>query len=126
MYLVHFGIKGQRWGVRRFQNPDGSLNSLGLRNKAKQESKVQRKELHKMNQTGKKSILGPTGSYSTNRRTMSRRVKRAQQYMTKNSSLSLSEALAKSTAHDKAVTKAWVGTLGTVLAGSILIGQLGG
>lgn len=28
-YLVHHGIKGQRWGVRRFQNPDGSLTSAG-------------------------------------------------------------------------------------------------
>ena len=23
--LMHFGVKGQRWGVRRYQNPDGSL-----------------------------------------------------------------------------------------------------
>ena len=28
-YLAHHGIKGQRWGVRRFQNPDGSLTSAG-------------------------------------------------------------------------------------------------
>lgn len=28
-YLAHFGIKGQKWGVRRFQNPDGSLTSAG-------------------------------------------------------------------------------------------------
>ena len=27
--LYHHGIKGQRWGVRRFQNPDGSLKSAG-------------------------------------------------------------------------------------------------
>lgn len=27
--LYHFGIKGQRWGVRRYQNPDGSLTVLG-------------------------------------------------------------------------------------------------
>ena len=27
--LYHFGIKGQRWGVRRYQNPDGSLTALG-------------------------------------------------------------------------------------------------
>lgn len=30
-YLVHHGIKGQRWGVRRFQNTDGSLTSAGKR-----------------------------------------------------------------------------------------------
>lgn len=28
-YLEHHGIKGQRWGVRRFQNEDGSLTPLG-------------------------------------------------------------------------------------------------
>lgn len=27
--LSHHGIKGQRWGVRRFQNPDGTLTELG-------------------------------------------------------------------------------------------------
>lgn len=27
--LMHYGIKGQKWGVRRFQNPDGSLTNLG-------------------------------------------------------------------------------------------------
>jgi hypothetical protein len=28
-YLVHHGIKGQRWGVRRFQNDDGTLTPAG-------------------------------------------------------------------------------------------------
>lgn len=27
--LMHFGIKGQKWGVRRYQNPDGSLTPEG-------------------------------------------------------------------------------------------------
>ena len=27
--LVHFGIRGQKWGVRNYQNPDGSLTSKG-------------------------------------------------------------------------------------------------
>ena len=27
--LYHYGIKGQKWGVRRFQNKDGSLTSAG-------------------------------------------------------------------------------------------------
>lgn len=28
-YLVHHGIKGQRWGIRRYQNEDGTLTEAG-------------------------------------------------------------------------------------------------
>ena len=28
-YLAHHGIQGQKWGIRRFQNEDGSRTSLG-------------------------------------------------------------------------------------------------
>ena len=30
-YLYHHGIKGQKWGVRRYQNPDGTLTEEGKR-----------------------------------------------------------------------------------------------
>lgn len=30
-YLAHHGIKGQRWGVRRFQNADGTRTEAGKR-----------------------------------------------------------------------------------------------
>lgn len=29
--LYHYGIKGQKWGIRRYQNEDGSLTEAGLR-----------------------------------------------------------------------------------------------
>ena len=29
--LAHFGIKGMKWGIRRYQNPDGTLTEEGKR-----------------------------------------------------------------------------------------------
>jgi len=38
--LYHHGIKGQKWGVRRFQNKDGSLTNAGLNRVKKSASKA--------------------------------------------------------------------------------------
>ena len=42
--LYHHGIKGQRWGVRRFQNKDGSLTSEGEKRYSKGQEKVNDKK----------------------------------------------------------------------------------
>ena len=42
--LYHHGIKGQRWGIRRYQNPDGSLTAAGRRKQAKTQAKAIQKE----------------------------------------------------------------------------------
>lgn len=34
-YLVHYGVKGMKWGVRRYQNKDGSLTPEGQKKYAK-------------------------------------------------------------------------------------------
>lgn len=35
-YLAHHGILGQKWGIRRFQNKDGSLTNAGQKRLAQQ------------------------------------------------------------------------------------------
>ena len=30
-YLMHYGVKGMQWGVRNYQNPDGTLTDAGKR-----------------------------------------------------------------------------------------------
>lgn len=48
MQLYHHGINGQRHGIRRFQNPDGSLTPLGrIRYGAKNKNNSGRKVINK-------------------------------------------------------------------------------
>lgn len=43
--LYHHGVKGQRWGVRRYQNKDGSLTPAGERRQAKLDARRQADDL---------------------------------------------------------------------------------
>ena len=45
--LLHYGVKGQKWGIRRYQNPDGTLTSEG-RKRAKQEYRADNKEAFRL------------------------------------------------------------------------------
>lgn len=43
-YLQHHGTKGQRWGVRRYQNKDGSLTPAGRKRYAKESERLKAEE----------------------------------------------------------------------------------
>lgn len=46
-YLVHHGIKGQKWGVRRYQNADGSLTAAGEKRQQRAQRRSERKEMYR-------------------------------------------------------------------------------
>lgn len=45
MTLTHHGIKGMRWGVRRYQNKDGSLTAEGKKRAGRKASSMSDEEL---------------------------------------------------------------------------------
>lgn len=51
-YLMHHGILGQKWGIRRFQKKDGSYTNLGKQHRYEQNKKFLDQEI----KTAKKTV----------------------------------------------------------------------
>lgn len=62
--LMHYGIKGQKWGVRRFQNEDGTLTPAG-RKKYKLEIKEENKKAFEYGREA--SISSHAAAYAKNK-----------------------------------------------------------
>lgn len=48
--LKHYGVKGMKWGVRRYQNSDGTLTAAGKK-RARQEVRSDNKTAHELGRT---------------------------------------------------------------------------
>ena len=62
--LMHYGIKGQKWGVRRYQNEDGTLTPAG-RKKHKLEIKEENKKAFEYGREA--TISSHAASYAKNK-----------------------------------------------------------
>lgn len=63
--IRHHGILGMRWGVRRFQNADGSLTPAGRRRLEKRDAKWARKNYNKIEKTAKQRVKGDLDEYAS-------------------------------------------------------------
>lgn len=62
--LCHWGIKGMKWGVRRYQNPDGSLTPAGQKRLMKKDARWARKNMDKITRKARKASSKELNQYS--------------------------------------------------------------
>ena len=58
--LYHFGVKGMKWGVRRYQNKDGSLTKAGRKKMAKLDKEYSKLIGQKRNTESPNTSSSPT------------------------------------------------------------------
>lgn len=76
-YLVHYGIPGQKWGIRRFQNEDGTLTEAGKDRYLKNMSEEEQKTYSKLNKSDKKYVEKQMDEGRTFQQAMNARAKNA-------------------------------------------------
>lgn len=126
-YICHHGIKGQRWGIRRYQNEDGSYTAAGKKRyiadkMAKVNSDNSARKAKVEQKLSRKWDLNVAKQNMENRRTISEKIffndatfKKAAKYVVDNK-MSYNDAVKK--AKEKAVINT-VGILGAIGAVSV-------
>lgn len=62
-YLIHYGVSGQKWGTRRYQNEDGSLTPEGKEHYGYGSERDNRKLLKQMTKAGKHTKVNEWGTH---------------------------------------------------------------
>lgn len=84
-YLIHYGIEGQKWGVRRFQNEDGTYTDSGLLRRKEQQHFV--KEQTKVNKKFDKLTDKMQARANAGKRISNRQIEKAVKLGTKHRAL---------------------------------------
>ena len=78
-YLAHHGVKNQRWGVRRFQNYDGSLTEKGKRRMKTLQGKSDKLDAKKAKLNSPRKVNSKLANRSKDRGELIRRMQQDQQ-----------------------------------------------
>ena len=78
-YLSHHGVKNQRWGVRRFQNYDGSLTEKGKRRMKTLQGKSDKLDAKKAKLNSPRKVNSKLANRSKDRVELIRRMQQEQQ-----------------------------------------------
>jgi hypothetical protein len=88
--LMHYGIKGMRWGIRRYQNEDGSLTPLGKKRYSEEEDLINfhyEHQIHKadkkLNKINKKLSKDPNNKKLNNKKKLTEKEKEAYKKLAK-------------------------------------------
>lgn len=63
-YLIHYGIEGQKWGIRRYQNEDGTYTSEGLERRKILDNAPSKEGYKQLKKSYKQNVKGSTKEFN--------------------------------------------------------------